>query len=47
MGRLDNNKAVPEDAPDKSKDATSNQQEPRQVNAHDVVNQQGGPTEKP
>jgi hypothetical protein len=40
MGRLDTNpKATPEEQPDKSEEAVSNRQEPRQVNAHDVTDQ--------
>ena len=43
MGRMVNNAATPQASPDKSEAAVSNRQEPRQVNAHDVVNQRGGP----
>jgi hypothetical protein len=44
MGRMDNNKATPEDAPDQSGRAVSNRQPgDRQVNAQDTVNQRGGP----
>src|SRR4051812_22594353 len=44
MGRMDNNKAVPEQSPDKQDQAVSNRQDPaRQVNAQDAVNQRGGP----
>ena len=45
MGRMDNNKAVPANAPDRGQDAIGNKQDPsRQLNAHDAVNQRGGPT---
>ena len=38
MGRLDNNtNATPQRSPDRTPDAVTNQQDPRQVNAHDVV----------
>jgi hypothetical protein len=41
MGRLDNNKAVPEDAPDRQRQAVTNRQNPaRQINAHDVPGDQ-------
>jgi hypothetical protein len=44
MGRMDNNKAVPERSPDQSEQAASNRKDPtRQVNAQDTVNQRGGP----
>ena len=43
MGRLDNNKATPTDREDKPGDAVRNSHPPRQINAHDVVNQAGGP----
>ncbi len=44
MGRMDNNKATPANAPDKSKDAVSNRQDgDRQINAQDAVNRRGGP----
>jgi hypothetical protein len=44
MGRMDNNKATPQDAPDQADQAIANRQDdPRQVNAHDAVNQRGGP----
>jgi hypothetical protein len=45
MGRLDNNKATPAQRPDKGGgDAAPNAQDPaRQINAHDAVNQRGGP----
>ena len=44
MGRLTNNKAVPADAPDREQDAVRNRQDgTRQLNAHDAINQRGGP----
>jgi hypothetical protein len=44
MGRLDNDKATPQQSPDRSAEATSNQQDgSRQINAQDAVNQRGGP----
>ena len=44
MGRMDNNKAVPADSPDRQDDAVGNKQDgTRQLNAHDAVNQRGGP----
>jgi hypothetical protein len=44
MGRLDNNKATPQSSPDKQQDAVPNRQDgARQINAHDAVNQRGGP----
>ena len=44
MGRLDNNQAVPTDSPDQGQDAVRNKQDgTRQINAHDAVNQRGGP----
>jgi len=39
MGRLDNNKATPAKAPDRIEQAVKNKQPPRQINAHDVVNE--------
>lgn len=37
MGRMDNNKAVPADAPDQNHEAVGNKQDPtRQINAQDV-----------
>ena len=40
MGRLDSDKAVPQDAPDQHREAATNQQDPsRQVNAQDVTDQ--------
>src|SRR5688572_26907729 len=42
MGRLDAEKPVPQNSPDDPQQATSNRQEPRQVNAQDVVNARGG-----
>jgi hypothetical protein len=44
MGRLDNNKATPSNQPDRQQQAVTNKQDPgRQVNAHDAINQRGGP----
>ena len=44
MGRMDNNKAVPADSPDKGQQAVGNKQDgTRQLNAHDAVNHRGGP----
>ena len=44
MGRLDNNKATPEQAPDRPEQAVKNAQDgTRQLNAHDAINQRGGP----
>ena len=44
MGRMDNNKAVPQQSPDRQQDAATNRQDPtRQVNAQDAINQRGGP----
>ena len=44
MGRLDNNKAVPTDAPDRGEQAVKNKHDgTRQLNAHDAINQRGGP----
>jgi hypothetical protein len=44
MGRMDNDKEVPEQSPDRQQDAATNRQDPtRQVNAHDAVNLRGGP----
>jgi hypothetical protein len=41
MGRMDNNKAVPEDAPDRGQQASTNRQNPeRQVNAQDAATSQ-------
>src|SRR5690242_5222473 len=42
MGRLDNNKAVPTNSPDRPHEAVRNRQDPtRQINAHeDVADQQ-------
>ena len=45
MGRLDSDKAVPSESPDKGHEAVGNRQDgTKQVNAHDAVNQRGGPT---
>src|SRR3954469_9623751 len=45
MGRLDNNmNATPTKEPDKMKQAVKNRQDgTRQINAHDPINQRGGP----
>ena len=44
MGRLDNNKAVPQNSPDQGQDAVRNKHDgTKQLNAHDAVNQRGGP----
>ena len=44
MGRMDNNKAVPTNSPDRQQQAVGNKQDPqRQLNAHDATNQRGGP----
>ena len=44
MGRMSANKATPQQSPDKSEDAARNKQDPaRQLNAHDAINQRGGP----
>ena len=44
MGRTDNNKAVPSNEPDRQQDAVGNKQDgTRQLNAHDAINQRGGP----
>ena len=43
MGLMDNNTSTPQQSPDKSEAAVSNRQESRQINAHDAVNQRGGP----
>jgi len=43
MGRLDNNKAVPEASPDRQEQAVTNKQDPRrQINAQDTINPRGG-----
>lgn len=42
MGRLDNNIATPEDAPDQVEQAVENKQPLRQINAEDVVNGRAG-----
>ena len=39
MGRLDNNDSTPMRQDDKMEQAVKNRQDPRQINAHDVVNQ--------
>ena len=44
MGRLDNNKSTPTDSPDRQQQTVTNRQDgARQLNAHDAVNQRGGP----
>ncbi len=44
MGRLDNNTPTPQQSPDKSEHAAHNRQDgTRQLNAHDAINQRGGP----
>ena len=46
MGRLDNNKATPTDAPDRQAETVRNKQDPtRQINADDSVHQRGGSPE--
>ena len=43
MGRLDNNKAVPADSPDRGEQAVKNKQDPtRQINAHDEIHARDG-----
>lgn len=42
MGRLDNNKFVPEKSDDKMEHAVTNKQPNRQINAEDVINQRCG-----
>jgi hypothetical protein len=44
MGRLDNNKAVPEPSPDRQEQAVTNKQDPRhQINAEDTINPRSEP----
>jgi hypothetical protein len=48
MGRLDNNEATPANEPDRAQQAVKNSQPPRQINAHEVTdenrtNQPGSP----
>ena len=44
MGRLDNNKATPTDAPDRQDQAVTNRQDPtRQINGEDATDQRGVP----
>ena len=44
MGRMDNNKAVPEARPDRQEQAVTNKQDPRrQINAEDTINPRGEP----
>jgi hypothetical protein len=40
---MDTDKAAPAQSPDRHQDAVTNRQGPRQVNAHDAINQHGGP----
>jgi len=45
MGRLDNDEATPTDTPDRQDQTVTHRQAGgRQINAHDAVNQRGGPT---
>jgi hypothetical protein len=47
MGRLDNNKAVPEASPDRQEQAVTNKQDPRrQINAEDTTDPRGKPTQE-
>ena len=39
MGRLDNNESTPTDDPDRQSQAVKNSQPPRQINAHETVDQ--------
>ena len=39
MGRLDNNKSTPTNQPDRAKQAVKNKQPPRQINAHEVTDE--------
>lgn len=44
MGRLDNNKATPTNEPNHQQDTVDNAHDgTRQLNAHDAINQRGGP----
>ena len=44
MGRTDNNKSTPGQKPDQREQAVTNRQDgTRQINAHDTINQRGGP----
>jgi hypothetical protein len=48
MGRLDNNKAVPEASPDRQEQAVTNKQDPRrQINAQDTINPRGEAPQEP
>ena len=48
MGRLDNNKATPTVRQDKMEETVTNRQPPRQLNAHDVVDQRDArPLDRP
>jgi hypothetical protein len=43
QGRLDNNKATPQQQPDRQEQAVRNKQDPaRQINAEDTINPRGG-----
>ena len=43
MGRLDNNKAVPQDSPDRMQDGVRNKQDPaRQVNGQEITDNRAG-----
>jgi hypothetical protein len=44
MGRMDNDKAVPPEDPDRMHQAVKNKQPNRQLNASDPINQRGGST---
>ena len=39
MGRLDNNETTPANEPDRAKQSVKNRQPPRQVNAHEVIDE--------
>jgi len=39
MGRLDNNEGTPTNQPDRTKQAVKNVQPPRQLNAHEVIDE--------
>jgi len=42
MGRLDNNQSTPTNQPDRPHQAVKNKQPPRQVNAHEVTDENRG-----
>ena len=47
MGRLDNNKAIPQESPDRQEQAVTNKQDPtRQINAEDVIDERAKPTQE-